>query len=119
MSFKLNRPKFNNKPYSIINEGMIDGLGVIADKDFRKGEFIDTAFEDESKVVNMPMVDTRTIIGKSLNHKKDPNAMNVSENNQLNVYALKDIKAGEEITVNYNNAPDYVKKGANLKGYKQ
>ena len=45
--------------------------------------------------------------------------MNVSENNMLNVYALKDIKAGEEITVNYNHAPDYVKKGANLKGYKQ
>ena len=51
MSFKLQRPKFNNKPYDIVNEGTVAGIGVIASKNFAKGEFIDTAFDDEEKVL--------------------------------------------------------------------
>tara|TARA_Y100000385_G_scaffold290722_1_gene365091 strand:+ start:3546 stop:3908 length:363 start_codon:yes stop_codon:yes gene_type:complete len=117
MSFKLNRPKFNNKPYDIVNEGTIDGLGVVASKNFVKGEFIDTAFDNEEKVLNKPMVDTRTSFGKSINHQKDCNATQERENNKLNVYAARDIMAGEEITLNYNKAPDYVKAAVNTNGY--
>lgn len=118
MSFKLKRPKFTNEPYSIKNEGAIDGIGVFADKFFKKGDFIGVAFEDEAKGLKFPQVDTRTPFGKSLNHQTNCNAVNKSENNQLNIYATKDINEGEEITVNYKNTPAYVKNAVNLKGYK-
>ena len=41
-----------------------------------------------------------------------------SENNALNVYAKGTISKGEEITINYINAPDYVDK-AQVAGYKK
>ena len=117
MSFKLQRPKFNSKPYSIVNEGTVAGIGVIASKNFAKGEFIDTAFDNEEKVLSKPMIDTRTLFGKSINHQKDSNATQKREDNKLNVYADRDIIAGEEITINYNKAPSYVKAAVNTKGY--
>ena len=79
-------------------------------------DFIESAFDDESLI---PNADTRTNFGKSLNHQKNCNANQKSENNKLNVYACKNIKKGEEITINYNNAPEYVRTAVNTKGYKE
>ena len=70
MAFKLERPRFTNEPYSIRNEGAVAGLGVFAEKDFNKGEFIGVAIEDEAKVKSHPQIDTRTPFCKSLNHQK-------------------------------------------------
>ena len=45
------------------------------------------------------------------------NAIQKSENNALNVYAKNSISEGEEITINYINAPDYIDK-SQVAGYK-
>ena len=37
----------------------------------------------------------------------------------LNVYAGKDITAGEEVTIDYNKAPWYVRAAANTNNYKE
>ena len=46
--------------------------------------------------------------GSIYNHSYEPNAYYDfdMENNSLSVYALRDIKGGEEITFNYNGDPD-------------
>ena len=119
MAFKLERPRFTNEPYSIRNEGAVAGLGVFAEKDFNKGEFIGVAIEDEAKVKSHPQIDTRTPFCKSLNHQKKASAIQKSENNVMNVYAGRNIKKGEEITLDYDKAPAYVKVAVNTKGYKE
>ena len=115
MGFKLKKTNFTDKPYSI-KKSNIAGIGVIADKDFKKGELIDTAIEREDLVTK---ADTRTNFGKSLNHQKNCNANQKSENGMLNVYACKDIKKGSEVTIDYNKAPWYVKASVNTKNYKE
>jgi|TARA_R110001592_G_C12704838_1_gene707171 SET domain-containing protein len=115
MAFKMKKISFTDKPYSI-KKSKIAGIGVIADKNFNKGDMLDTAIEKEDLVGK---ADTRTMFGKSLNHQKNCNAIQKSENNSLNVYANKNIKAGEEITINYNNAPLYVRAAVNTKNYKE
>ena len=37
----------------------------------------------------------------------------------MNVYAGKNIKKGEEITLDYDKAPAYVKVAVNTKGYRE
>jgi len=115
MAFKMKGVNFNDKPYSI-KKSNISGIGVIADRDFKKGDMLDTAIEREDLVGK---ADTRTMFGKSLNHQKNCNAVQKSENNSLNVYANKKIKAGEEITINYNKAPFFVRAAVNTKNYKE
>jgi SET domain-containing protein len=115
MSFKMKGANFTDKPYSI-KKSKIAGIGVVADKNFKKGELIDTAIEKEDLITK---ADTRTNFGKSLNHQKQCNANQKSENNMLNVYAGKDITAGEEVTIDYNKTPWYVRAAANTNNYKE
>ena len=100
-----------------VSKSNIEGVGVIASKSIKKGELIGTAIDDEAGVKSSTQLDTRTILGRSLNHQDGENAIQKSEDNSLNVYAKKSIKKGEEITINYNNAPSYVTK--NTEGYKE
>tara|TARA_R100000315_G_scaffold59172_1_gene34779 strand:- start:67 stop:426 length:360 start_codon:yes stop_codon:yes gene_type:complete len=119
MAFKMKGIKFESDEKFYICKSKIDGKGVIASKDMKKGELIGTAVTDESKTraEDGMFVDTRTRLGTMLNHTSSENAVQKSENNSLNVYAKKNIKKGEEITINYKNAPDYVDK--NVDGYKK
>ena len=93
-----------------VDKSNIDGLGAIADQDIKKGEFIGVAIDDDTRIESIPQFDTRTILGRYLNHQDSQNAIQKQENDSLNVYANKNIKKGEEITINYNDAPDYVSK---------
>ena len=112
MAFKMNRDiQFTNEKY-IVDKSAIQGQGAIATNDIKKGELIGTAIDDEEGVEqkNHVLHDTRTILGRSLNHQNSENAIQKSENNSLNVYAKSEIKKGDEITINYKNAPSYVDK---------
>ncbi|MFZ3301116.1 MAG: SET domain-containing protein-lysine N-methyltransferase, partial [Microgenomates group bacterium] len=96
------------------------GLGVFAKKDIKKGELIEKA-----PLLLMPMKEFEYIkktklyyyffeytnkhfaialgYGSLYNHSYNPNARyyyNYSK--QLEIYAIKDIKNGEEIVFNYN-----------------
>ena len=120
MAFKMKGVKFNTGEKFVIDKSNVDGLGAIASQNINKGELIGTAFTDEASVRAKDGVqrDTRTRLGQILNHQDTENAVQKSESNTLNVYAKNDIKEGEEITINYNNAPDYVNKDG-VKNYKK
>jgi SET domain-containing protein len=90
------------------------GLGVFALRNFAKGEFIfrrrhgkvvakrDVARLSEEDQRHLCELDWETSVlllppGCYLNHACDPNAMRKG----VNVYAWKDIRQGEEITIDY------------------
>jgi SET domain-containing protein len=121
MAFKMKGIKFySDNDKFVIDKSDIDGSGVIASQNIKKGEFIGTAITDEASVRADKGVqhDTRTRLGQKLNHQDKENAIQKSENNALNVYAKNSISEGEEITINYINAPDYVDK-TQVAGYKK
>jgi len=120
MAFKMKGIKFDTGEKFVIDKSNVDGLGAIASQNIKKGELIGTAFTDEAGVRAADGVqrDTRTRLGQILNHQDTENAVQKSESNTLNVYAKNDIKEGEEITINYKNAPDYVNKDG-VKNYKK
>jgi SET domain-containing protein len=120
MAFKMKGIKFETGDKFVIDKSNIEGHGVIASQGIKKGELIGTAFTDESSVRAKDGVihDTRTRLGRKLNHQDKENAVQKSENNALNVYAKNNISEGEEITINYINAPDYVDK-SQVENYKK
>ena len=120
MAFKMKGIKFDTGEKFIIDRSNIDGLGAIASQNIKKGEFIGTAITDEAGVRADEGVhrDTRTRLGQILNHEDTESAIQKSEDNALNVYAKNNIKEGEEITINYINAPDYINKQG-VEGYKK
>ena len=120
MAFTMKGIKFYSDDKFIIDKSNIDGQGVVASQNIKKGEFIGTAITDEVGVRADKGVqrDTRTRLGQKLNHQDKENAIQKSENNALNVYAKNSISEGEEITINYINAPDYVDK-TQVAGYKK
>ena len=120
MAFKMKGIKFESNENFHICKSKIDGKGVLASKNIKKGDFIGTAVEKEDKIKADKgiHVDTRTRLGRTLNHQDSENAIQKSEGNSLNVYAKNDISKGEEITINYTNAPSYIDKSG-VKGYKK
>lgn len=102
------------------------GLGVFALKDFKKGELIEAAPvliftpTDRKNLEKTPLshyiYPWRSTRGAALafgygsvyNHSYSPNAdwKQNFKNQTMEYKAVKEIRAGEEITVNYNGEPD-------------
>lgn len=102
------------------------GTGVFALKDFTRGEVIeicpviilskkDTLLADRTilEEYTYPFISQRqraVVLGYGAlyNHSYNSNAdwIQDKENKQMKYIAVKDIKAGEEILVNYNGMPD-------------
>jgi len=124
MAFKMKGIRFDTGEKFVIDKSNIDGKGAIASQNIKKGELIGTAITDEVGMrgyLNKNAIgqyDTRTRLGRVLNHQDKENAIQKSENNTLNVYAKDSISEGEEITINYINAPDYIDK-TEVAGYKK
>lgn len=99
---------FKKKPKDYeIRKSPIHGKGVFAVREYKKGERIDLhalEFEDQP---NVEMIFTD--FGLHLNHSNMPNAETRIEKNELEgnptkdyiTYAIKPIKVGDEITLNY------------------
>ena len=77
-----------------IKESEIQGLGVFVKQNFSIGEQIATARIDGS----------RTPVGRYANHSDDPNAEGLIEGNTGILIAIKDLKHGDEVTVNYRES---------------
>ena len=110
--------KFDHGGKFHICKSDIDGRGIIASQNLKKGELIGAAVDNEEMVKGEGGVyrDTRTRLGRTLNHQDKENAIQKSEKGALNIYAKNDIKDGDEITLNYKNSPNYIDK--NVEGYK-
>jgi len=74
-----------------IKESEIEGKGVFVTKDFLEGERVALARQDNA----------RTPVGRYTNHSDEPNSIGEIEDNKAYFTALKDIKKGAEITVDY------------------
>ena len=108
---------YSKEKYNV-KKSDINGKGVFASKNFKKGELVGMAVTDEEAVKPSPVFrDARTELGKYLNHQNKENAALKSENNTLNIYTNNPVKQGEEITVNYQKGPNYI--DGDLEGFKE
>jgi len=80
-----------------IGKSKIHGCGVFSRKRFLPGDFIGYHFVPSGI----------TLLGRYLNHSENPNAISLKGDNGYDrVEAIKEIKKGEEITLDYRNRPD-------------
>lgn len=81
-----------------LGSSLIQGSGLFSTKSIEKGLFICPARINGK----------RTPAGKYANHAMNPNAkMVIGNNGEVNLFAIKSIEAGEEITVNYRNVIEH------------
>jgi len=86
----FSKPLQNN--YAI-RPSPIHGNGVFAQQDFKKGDFINTHFEPGEKI---------TDFGANLNHCSTPSARSHKlKDGSYKTYAEKNIKNGDEVTLDY------------------
>jgi hypothetical protein len=80
-----------------IKKSSIHGVGAFSKDDFEKDDFINTHIYS---LTNGDLYVTE--FGKKLNHSQNPNAISKKEEDGCyRVYALKPIKSGDEITLDY------------------
>ena len=80
-----------------IKQSKIEGLGLFATKDIPKYAKLGLSHvwsDDDAEWI-------RTPLGGFYNHSDNPTGYKVEEGNEMYLFALVDIKAGEEITVTY------------------
>jgi hypothetical protein len=83
-----------------VKDSNIEGLGVFAERSFKAGDIIGLA----------RVSGKRAVLGRYVNHSSAPNAQLTQQGEDLVTVALRDIKAGEEITNDY-------RVGAKLNGF--
>jgi len=82
-----------------VGDSDIEGKGLFAGKDFKKGDIIALARKDNH----------RTPAGRYSNHSDSPNSKAITEDGKGFFSAIKDIKDGDEITINYRDAREKAK----------
>jgi hypothetical protein len=80
-----------------VKESNIAGLGLFTDQEFNEGDLIGIAHINGQP---SPM------IGKYHNHSDDPNAHSILLGNKRYIAALRPLRKGEEITVDYRKQPE-------------
>lgn len=93
----------NNLYY--IDKSTIHGEGIFTNTDFNKNKPIDVGIDFELGLI--PYVTPS--FGSLINHSYQPNAYLKWKDKKWYVVASRNIKKGEEITLNYNNTPWYIK----------
>lgn len=103
---KINKRFFRDMPKTkwYLSPSPIHGEGIFAGSDIVRGEIIDVAICKQSVKI--------TFFGSKINHSWHPCAelsFN-SERDEYDVVAIKDIQKNQEITLDYNNTPFFIKK---------
>ena len=75
--------------------------GLFTDRSIEKEEFIFKAINNDKSI---------THYGKHINHQKEPNTKLKEENGEYNIYSIKPIKKGEELTTDYDDTPSFISK---------
>ena len=84
-----------------LSDSKIHGVGIYAKEYIRKNQVIDLAIDGNKKI---------TLFGSKLNHSWKPNANLYKINDMYYIVAEMAIQPFTEITVNYTNTPDFIKK---------
>ena len=89
-------------------DSKIHGTGVMATNKMKHGDIIDKATDPSRTENGLPKV---TPMGSKLNHSWDPNCiLNMVRTSRIifhNLIAYKDIKPGEELTVDYSKYSEF------------
>ena len=80
-----------------IKPSKIEGNGIFVTRDLKKGSSIGLAHTN-----NQPSTD----LGKFHNHSENPNSESFKINNNRFIITLRDLKKGEEVTVDYRKQPE-------------
>ena len=72
----------------------IHGYGVFALEDIPAGQMLGLSHIQSPELI-------RTPLGGYINHSMNPNCMRIQEGNRWYLYAISDIRVGEEITLMY------------------
>lgn len=92
-----------------IKKSNIEGVGVFSKKYFPKGAFINNCVEPMQTFDNgISRINRITYFGKYLNHSYNPTAEIKIVGPNHSVFALKDIKPGDEITVDYTKTEQFL-----------
>lgn len=89
-----------------IDKSSIHGNGIFVNKDLNKNKPIDVGI-DFGILGMIPYVTPS--FGSLINHSYQPNTYLKWKNKKWYVVASRNIKKGEEITLDYNNTPWYIK----------
>lgn len=86
-----------------ISDSKIHGVGIFASKTFPPNSFIDIAIDD-TKIV--------TPFGSKINHSWNPTTRLIYSRGTktYDIYSIKQINKGEEITADYTFTPDFIVK---------
>ena len=84
-----------------ISKSKIHGNGLFAGKDIDNNLKLFTAI-DKNRII--------TNLGKYINHCGICNTYLKYENGEYNIYSKRNIDKGEELTVNYDLTPSFIKK---------
>ena len=87
----------------VIQKSPIHGKGVFANINLKKHQKIASGIEFIFGV--FPYI---TDFGSMINHSWEPSAELVYSDGVYNVYTLKELPKGEEITIHYRNTPWYI-----------
>ena len=103
-----------SKKYKLANS-RIHGKGVFSDKDLDEGEKVGRLVNEHDMLVQLLKLhkkDSRTELGKFVNHNERPNCKFQRDKDNLWWYLVttKDIKKDRELTINYINTPWFVDK---------
>lgn len=96
-----------------VKDSKISGRGLFAKKNYKKGDFVLTNFRKENNIASRYFeIDfSQSADSILINHSETPNVeikFNAAKN-QLESFATKDIKDGEEITSDYKVAIELIK----------
>jgi len=86
-----------------IKDSIIHGKGTHSKEHFKPGDYINCCV---SKIKGTFEFDI-THFGKYLNHSYEPSSEIKREKPVYNVYALKEINPGDEVTVDYTQTPEF------------
>ena len=89
-----------------VGESTIEGQGIIASQDIKKGVTIGHAYDLIGEVNGKYIAGDISTLGSVHNHNPTPNAKPEIYINKIYFEAVKDIKQGTEITCNYNEYSD-------------
>tara|TARA_R100000963_G_C4641025_1_gene104669 strand:+ start:1815 stop:2141 length:327 start_codon:yes stop_codon:yes gene_type:complete len=85
--------------YLTVKRSEINGLGLFAVKKIEKGKKIGTTHFDLNGEIWSGLM--RTPLGGFINHSSEPNCVINKTSFDWNLYTLREIKRGEELTVKY------------------
>lgn len=84
-----------------LKDSKIHGTGVFSTGNHKKGEILFTAITRDTEITKQ---------ARYVNHCNNPTTILEKRDGEWILIALRDIKSGDEITADYNNTPDFIKK---------